>query len=249
MGEQMKIEKINDNQIKCTLTIDDLSDRKIRLSELAYGSRKTRELFREMLMEAYDRFGFSADNIPLMIEAVPSADTIVLFISKVEDPEELDTRFSKFTPQGTPPEAGFEEVGGADDILDVIQKIYEARKGASAPRKENRSRKAAPRQEEEPGKQVICAFRFRTIEEAIAAAAGTAGFYRGPNSLYRRRSGDYVLVARVGDHTPEEFNKTVNILSEYGARENITTAGEAHMAEHEKVILKDNALEQLSDLG
>jgi len=247
----MKIEKISDNQIKCTLTIDDLTDRKIRLSELAYGSRKTRELFREMLMEAYDRFGFSVDNIPLMIEAVPGADSIVLFISKVEDPEELDTRFSKFTPQGNAPENGFEAVGGADDILDVIQKIYESRKnGNAAPRKETpKSRKSAPAKTEDPGRQVICAFRFRTIEEAIAAAAGTAGFYKGPNSLYRRKSGDYVLVARVGEHTPEEFNKAVNILSEYGARENITTAGEAHMAEHEKVIIREDALGQLADLG
>ena len=43
-------------------------------------------------------FGFEADNIPLMIEAIPvSADSIILIITKVEDPEELDTRFSKFT--------------------------------------------------------------------------------------------------------------------------------------------------------
>ena len=40
--------------------------------------------------------GFEADNIPLMIEAIPvSADSIILIISKVEDPEELDTRFSQ----------------------------------------------------------------------------------------------------------------------------------------------------------
>ena len=245
----MKIEKISDNQIKCTLTIDDLTDRKIRLSELAYGSRKTRELFREMLMEAYNRFGFSVDNIPLMIEAVPGADSIVLFISKVEDPEELDTRFSKFTAQGQIPENGFDEVGGADDYLDLFQKIYEARKGAPAPRKETKGRKSAPKKPDEAAGRVICAIRFRNIEEAIAAAAGTAGFYRGPNSLYRRSSGEYVLVARIGDHSPEEFNKAVNILSEYGTRENVTPAGEAHMAEHEKVILKNDALEQLSSLG
>ena len=34
-----------------------------------------------------------------MIEAIPiTADSIVLIITKVEDPEELDTRFSRFTP-------------------------------------------------------------------------------------------------------------------------------------------------------
>ena len=34
----MKIEKVNDNQIRCTLTRQDLADRQIKLSELAYGS-------------------------------------------------------------------------------------------------------------------------------------------------------------------------------------------------------------------
>ena len=39
----MKIEKINDKQIRCTLTKEDLANREIKLSELAYGSEKTRE--------------------------------------------------------------------------------------------------------------------------------------------------------------------------------------------------------------
>lgn len=38
----MKIEKINDNQIRCTLTSDDLASREIKLSELAYGTDKAK---------------------------------------------------------------------------------------------------------------------------------------------------------------------------------------------------------------
>ena len=41
----MKIEKINDNQIRCTLTRADLADRQLKLSELAYGSEKAKSLF------------------------------------------------------------------------------------------------------------------------------------------------------------------------------------------------------------
>ena len=44
----MKIERISDNQIRCTLTSLDLSSRGINLAELAYGSEKARNLFREM---------------------------------------------------------------------------------------------------------------------------------------------------------------------------------------------------------
>lgn len=94
----MKLEKLNDNQIRCTLSKADLDKRELRLSELAYGSAKARALFRDMIQQASIELGFEADNIPLMIEAIPiSSDCLVLVVTKVEDPEELDTRFSRFS--------------------------------------------------------------------------------------------------------------------------------------------------------
>ena len=63
----MKIEKINDNQIRCTLTREDLADRQLKLSELAYGTEKAKTLFRDMMQQAAYEFGFEANDIPLMI--------------------------------------------------------------------------------------------------------------------------------------------------------------------------------------
>ena len=95
----MKIERINENQIRCTLTSFDLSVRNLNLVELAYGTEKARKLFREMIQKASNEVGFEAEDIPLMVEAIPlSSESIMLVITKIEDPEELDTRFSKFTP-------------------------------------------------------------------------------------------------------------------------------------------------------
>lgn len=44
----MKIEKLNENQIRCTLTHADLAARHLKLSELAYGTEKAKSLFRDM---------------------------------------------------------------------------------------------------------------------------------------------------------------------------------------------------------
>ena len=110
----MKIERISDNQIRCTLSKHDLMERHLKISELAYGSEKAKELFRDMMEQANINLGFEADDIPLMIEAIPlSGDSIVLIITKVEDPEELDTRFSKFAPSVH--EAETEEESKEDD--------------------------------------------------------------------------------------------------------------------------------------
>ena len=95
----MKIERINENQIRCTLSSFDLSVRNLNLGELAYGSEKARNLFREMIQKASNEVGFDAEDIPLMVEAIPlSNESVMLVITKIEDPEELDTRFSKFSP-------------------------------------------------------------------------------------------------------------------------------------------------------
>ncbi len=52
-----------------------------------------------MIQQAAQEVGFEAEDIPLMVEAIPlSSESIMLIVTKVEDPEELDTRFSKFSP-------------------------------------------------------------------------------------------------------------------------------------------------------
>ena len=124
----MKIEKINENQIRCTLTKEDLDSHQIRISELAYGTEKAKKLFRDMMQQAQIQFGFEADNIPLMIEAIPvSPESIILIITKVEDPEELDTRFSKFAPFRGKEQTDTLQLDGADNIIDIFQKLCEAK--------------------------------------------------------------------------------------------------------------------------
>lgn len=124
----MRLEKISENQIRCTLNKEDLAERELKISELAYGTEKAKDLFREMMQQASFEFGFEAEDIPLMIEAIPvTGDCIILIITKVEDPEELDTRFSKFsTPQDD--DIGDDSSDNEDDdIATLFSKIQEIR--------------------------------------------------------------------------------------------------------------------------
>ena len=123
----MKIEKINENKIRCFLTRDDLENRHIKLSEIAYGTEKARSLFRDMMEQASSQFGFEADNIPLMVEAIPmSNECIILDITKVADPEELDTRFSRFSPASPDLLDDSQKdmiPDGADEVLDLFHRM------------------------------------------------------------------------------------------------------------------------------
>lgn len=253
----MKIEKINDNQIRCTLTGDDLATRQIKLSELAYGSEKAKNLFRDMMNQAQDEFGFEAENLPLMIEAIPiTADTIVLIITKVEDPEELDTRFSKFAPSSEEDSAHASDmptIAGADDILDIFQKLCEGKlKKASETKKEKKAPADSPKTEtagEEEKPEIIRIFHFSNLDAVIDAAQGLNGCYDGTNTLYRDGDGQYFLVLHQAGCTPEAFNKVCNILSEYGSGKACTPAREAFLAEHGETIIKTRALQDLFRLA
>ncbi len=119
----MKIEKISENQIRCTLSNQDLAERELKISELAYGTDKAKALFRDMMQQASFEFGFEAEDIPLMIEAIPiSRETLILVITKVEDPDELDTRFSKFSPENQN-EDGDELFYQDDDLRDFASEL------------------------------------------------------------------------------------------------------------------------------
>lgn len=121
----MRIERINENSIRCTLTNFDLSVRNVNLNELTYGSEKARNLFREMMQKASHEVGFDADDIPIMVEAIPMPnDSIMLIITKIDDPEELDTRFSRFS-QTEEDENSWntfanELLEGADGLLNLL---------------------------------------------------------------------------------------------------------------------------------
>ena len=240
----MKIEKVNDHQIRCTLTKADLADRELKISELAYGTEKAKSLFRDMMQQASLKFGFEAEDIPLMIEAIPlNSDCIVLIITKVEDPEELDTRFSKFAPSVHDDDSLDDMIQdlneGADDVLDLFKRIHEGRvNGGQNGQKTLRQEEKA----EEAG----------TAEGSVSLtrmAHVLKGFYHGSNSLYKDSStGRYFLIVTSSSHTPEEFNKLCNCLSEYGRQEKSVPAGEAYFEEHHELIISENALQNLSKI-
>lgn len=265
----MKIEKVNDHQIRCTLTKEDLADREIKISELAYGTEKAKNLFRDMMQQASFECGFEAEDIPLMIEAIPLSDCIVLVITKVEDPEELDTRFSKFAPSVHSSDSSDEDIpetfNGADDILDIFRKIQENREAAKASKgvtsqgdspvyhektePSDSKKEDVPNVSLAPSVTITKIYAFENLDEIIRLSHVLNGFYEGPNDLYKDSSNSrYLLMLGQGTHSPESFNKICNVSSEYGRENSHSSASESFLKEHCSLIIKENALQSLKEM-
>ena len=256
----MKIEKLNDHQIRCTLTSEDLATRNIKLSELAYGSEKAKALFRDMMQQAAMDFGFEAEDIPIMIEAIPlSSEKIVLIISKVESPDELDTRFSNFTQADTDNENedddilsfGSDTFGDNSDqephdtsmqLLDLLQQLKQAHKKeeSSTGKKETSSIPS----------DLVRLFTFRELDAAILAANTLQGFYQGKNTLYKDpQEGDYYLILHQSQHTIAEFNQVIHLINSYLQSKKYVTGTQAYYEEHFQKIIIGNALQQLGEIA
>ncbi len=248
----MKIERINENQIRCTLTREDLISRHIKLSELAYGSAKAKDLFRELMEQASYQYGFEAEDVPLMIEAIPlSSESIVLLVSKVESPDELDTRFSRFSEDeddydddydsSTPPAKQHFNEAAADDILNVFNSLLEKAQKAIAASPEKAAEKGLP-------VDITKMFVFKSLDDIMQLSGLLESFYIGKNSLYKSPDGLYYLVVSKSDDTPEHYNKVCNILAEYGDQQNFVIGTDQYMAEHYQTIVSDQAVQALAHI-
>lgn len=232
----MKIEKINDRQICCIISSEDLISNKIKLSELAFGSNKAKGFFRDIMLKARNDCGFDGLNSPLMIEAMPQPpDSIKLIITKMnenskEPPEkenQLDLHFE-----------------GVDEVLNMIREIREAK---TRPRSSRPAVSAPQTLPPDQQRAVIEAFRFPDIDSIVLAAAALKDFYDGENSLYSEPAQNtYLLTVRCVTETPEEFNKICNILTEYSIPVHCSESGEYYMKEHGNEMIADRALQILA---
>lgn len=257
----MKIEKVNEHQIRCTLTREDLATRELKISELAYGTEKAKTLFRDMMRQAAYECGFEAEDIPLMIEAIPlNSECIVLIITKVEDPEELDTRFSKFAPSLHEEDGAYDEdteelldvfSDGADEVLNMLRKMSsseqaQANDKSSPAAKSGRQSNAS----QTPVQQISCQlFTFAALNDVTRLAHVVSASYQGISSLYKNETaGTYLLLISPEGQNASDFNRTCNLISEYGRPEKSVNSAKAYLEEHFDPLIKDHALEALAQL-
>lgn len=280
----MKIEKLSENQIRCTLNKSDLAARQLKISELAYGSDKAKKLFQDLMQQASYEFGFEAENIPLMIEAIPvSSECIILIVTKVDDPEELDTRFSKFSSSSdnedyddlfypyddyNPMESidsltsAKNELPSADDELtsddaskasskednsDIFSRLNEYFNKNINP--DSDDDKPSKTTDNTAASHVIRCFSFENLDIFSNAAKAVLPVYNDKNYLFKHTNNKrYYLFLEKQRCTSSDFNKTCNILSEYGQKEYLPENSLHFFAEHTEAIIKNRAIQVMAKL-
>ena len=222
----MKLEKINDNQIRCTLTLHDLDERQMKITELAFGSEKTKDLFHEMMTQAYVEFGFETDNTPLMVEAMPvSTDSIVLVITKVTNSEESE----------------------GPDLSSVFEHLFPGRRqdGADSAPAAGEDRK----NESEEMYASPCCFAFDSLEDVSSLCRLIEPFFDGDSILCRDPEEKiYYLVLEKGPEENSHFPRALSLASDFGMLIPAVYGTKAFFMEHFPMIAEENAVDLLAGL-
>lgn len=258
----MRIEKINENQIRCTLTKSDLEEHQLLLNELAFGSDHAKDLFRDMMAQASEELGFEAEDLPLMIEAVPvSSDKLVLIITKMENPDDIDEHMSKYMkPLDLLNSLEKDDSDIKEDVLEIEDNepttdkeflsplgnlIKEARRMAG--KKSAKDTKEADRNQQLPESHRI--YRFPSLAQTMDACKKIYPLYEGQNTLFKDSEDNfYYLILARENHPQEAFRQMGNVLSEFGLRIPYSDGASAYFEEHFIKIIENDAVNTLSSI-
>lgn len=231
----MKLERISDNQIRCTLNKEDLAGKETLLNELAFGSDKAKGLFRELMKKASAELGFETNDIPLMVEAIPvSKDCLILVITRVDNPDDFHEHYKKLSKNVSPENIHITE---GSDLLDFLGNSSDHLKDL-----EDTMKFALL----DSGLNIYC---FHTLED-ISDAAKLIKSYQTRSSLYKDPMNHcyYLTLSTLSDTNENtDMEEIHSILSEYCKRLPNTYATASLFNEHLKTIIQRNAVEEMAE--
>ena len=136
-----------------------------------------------------------------------------------------------------------------EEFVPLDQTIKNSQKDTSAETKKQLETTEKGNIEEDISFNLVKIFQINDLDTICQLSVILKGFYYGNNSLYKNKENNkYYLILNKNQHSPEDFNKTCNIVSEYGVSTNFSTGSEQFFEEHYQVIVKNNAIQVLSEL-
>ena len=211
----MKVERINENKIKITLSMNELEERNISLKDIEKDSSKAKNIFLDLIAESNLENSFAIDHSQLFVEATTDYnDFFTITITKMD--ELLD--ISKFS------------------LLDqFIEKKLLDKKG-NLPKKVINSNI-------ESYSNVFLFDSIDKVLDMCDMLKFNKCFY-GKSSLYLLK-GKYFLIFSKHSDKNIKFKKTYSIINEYSDNSFLSELYEISLKEKSKSIIISNAIQVL----
>ncbi|MBO5329291.1 MAG: adaptor protein MecA [Anaerotignum sp.] len=212
----MKIERISENQLKLTLTKDDLKERDIKLEDLISPSEKTQKLFRDIMEQALDEEDFVSENTPLMVEAVPmGTEGIMIIVTKVNNKDKK-----------------------GNTAADLLQQAQETRRWKKKP--------LDTMEHAEEKNSDILIYSFPELDDVIRVSLRLDGGFKGESSVYKNDGKYFLVLQGDTYTAEESSDELELVLKEYGQKHVSTPLAKYYLLEHGETIIADKAVKALA---
>ncbi len=233
----MKIERLNENQLRFTVWTKDLPDEDFTIADLAGQTEKAEELIKYMMDKAREEFGFVFDQQPIVVEAIPvNKDCIVFLVTKVDSEDEQDK---------------FHYVNELKkQAIEMAKSIKNGSLELEEDNQVKEEEKAPQPQDEKTGKVLpYMIYSSRNMENFVTAAKVVSDFYVSDNTLYKNENDIvYYLVVSHNRNSDDEFAYLCNTLREFSEPYKFTYTTKYYFEEHYKKIIDGDALQTLAEL-
>ena len=217
----MKIERINENQIKLTLTKSDLSERNIKIEDLTKTNEKTTALFRDIIEKAFEECGFEAENTPLMVEAMPaSMDGIMIIVTKLEEGKTSDI----------------------DNKINIMKQTKDFNNFSPFKRKPLYN----PNSQIKGDDNQLIIYSFDNIDDIINISERVKNKFNGISSLYKYDNRYFILLQNPSNSQKKyDFSNIEDIIGEYGQKHISAVLSKYFLIEHGEKIIENQAIDIL----
>lgn len=249
----MRFEKINENKLKIELTKDDLIEHNLKLSDIAFGSESSRKLLHDIMAQAFEELEFEPDNLPLVIEAVPTSGfSVNIFVTKMNDESEFEESLDKMEKQALNKQAGLDflekfaneiDKGIKDRIAEFdvpqpeIQKIDDSKSSFKESNKNSQQQRSILEKTE-----II--YKFNDLDNVIAISHALGQSYTGKSMLYKYND-EFYLLLDAKDYKKLDVVKLRLTLDEFGEFVSTHKVAQGFLSEHATVILKADVVGKL----
>ena len=246
----MKIEKINENQIRFEFMAQDLAERNINISDMITPSaNKTQGLFREITGILHEEYGFATIGTPLVFEATMSHDTLSVLVTKMA----VNDEYSEYSENvGTP---NFHNIindimtqmknnGYGQNGLEFVSANIHPHGGfpnGNIPRKGRPESSTKVHHHRKKPNSGYTVFSFENFDMLAAAASHIPENYKGCSHVHKLEGKYHLTLQNVGNSGYSTKNFEAQI-SEFGQKQATSLITYNQMLEHGEVIIAEGAI-------
>ncbi len=248
----MRFEKINENKLKIELSREDLMERNIKLSDIAFGAENSRQILHEIMQQAFEELDFEADNKPLVIEAVPTSGfSINIFITKIKDETEFEESMTKVSQQDKNLDGlkllekfanDFEQLLTNSGVDSLDSKTKQTSKASQSQDNKGKTKEQSKEQSILEKTEII--YKFDDLDNVIDLSKALHNEFKGKSTLYKHEEKFYLLLNAKG-YEKIDIVKLRLVLDEFGDFVSTHKVAQGFLNEHGSIIVKTDVFKKL----